>query len=593
MTATRILRAILLLTFVGCADTPIATLRHVPRGETQRFQQIVTDLSAPEMQGRGAGTSGIKLARDYIVEQFAAIGLEPAFDGAYTQGFEITTGVDATRQQLVIDGRELQPGENFSVLGFSANGNFQGEAVFVGYGIDDEGRRYNSYADLPTDALDGKVAIAFRYEPQNDKGVSQWTEQRHRWSRSASMLQKARWAAQRGAVALLVVNPPSQETPLRDTRRTMSAEAASIPVLHIAPHVAAQLNLVDLQRRADGGEPATQSLGQSFTGEVKLEQMRDEVFNVAGVLPGSGALKDEVIVVGAHYDHLGYGHFGSLATEEAIHPGADDNASGVAALIMLAGRMADRHTGRTVVFIAFAGEERGLLGSTHYVKQLAETTPVAAMVNFDMVGRMEERTLYAFGVGSADELKPMVQAAAARAGLQLKTDDSPLGASDHATFTMREVPAIHLFTGIHLDYHRPSDTAEKINAEGGVRVVDVSETLLRSLRGGERLVFNPNAMHQPRMAYAGQSGAYLGVMPDYATISGDQGCGVSAVTPGGPAQAAGLEGGDMIVRWNETKIGNVYDLTRALGESEPGQMITVAIERDGRVQLIEITLGTR
>jgi hypothetical protein len=587
------LRAILLLTLVSCADTPVATLRPIPLGEARRFERIVVDLSAPEMEGRGAGTRGIGLARDYIVEQFTAIGLEPAFDGAYTQGFETSVGVDASRQQLAMDGRELRPGEDFSVLGFSANGSFHGQAVFVGYGIDDEGRGYHSYAEVPTGALDGKVAIAFRYEPQDDNGVSLWTGERHRWSRSASMLQKAHWAAERGAAALLIVNPPSQQTSLRDTRRTMSAEAAPIPILHIAPHIVAQLNLVDLQRRADRGEPATQALDQSFAGAVKLEQRRDEVFNVAGVLPGSGTLKDQVIVVGAHYDHLGYGHFSSLAGEEAIHPGADDNASGVAALLMLAERMAGRQVGRTVVFIAFAGEERGLLGSTHYVKQLAETTRIAAMVNFDMVGRMEERTLYAFGVGSADEWQPMVKDAAARAGLRLKTDRSPLGASDHATFNMRQVPAIHLFTGIHLDYHRPGDTADKINAEGGVRVVDVSETLLRNLRDGERLAFNADAMHQPRMAHAGQSGAYLGVMPDYATISGDQGCGVSAVTPGGPAQAAGLEGGDMIVRWNATTIGNVYDLTAALGESEPGQTVTIAIERDGRVQLLDVTLSTR
>jgi hypothetical protein len=593
MTATRILRALLLLMLVACTDAPVATLHPVSRARTQQFQRIVTDLAAPEMEGRGAGTQGIQLARDYIVERFAAMGLEPGFGDLYTQGFDITTGVDATRQQLAIDGRELRPDEDFSVLGFSGNGMFHGNAVFVGYGIVDDGRRYDSYADLPDGALDGKVAIAFRYEPQDEKGVSLWTEQEHRWSRSASMLQKADWAAQRGATALLIVNPPSQETPLRDTRRTASSQAAAIPVLHVAPHVLAQLNLVDLQHRADAGEPATQTLGQTVAGEVILEQRRDEVFNVAGILPGSGPLKDEVIVVGAHYDHLGYGHFGSLATDEAIHPGADDNASGVAALIMLADRMASRRDGRTIVFLAFAGEERGLLGSSDYVKRLADTSHIAAMLNFDMVGRMEERTLYVFGVGSADAWEPMVERAVAGAGLKLKSDSSPLGSSDHATFTMREIPAVHLFTGIHLDYHRPGDTADKINAEGGVRVVDVSETMLRELRGGERLVFNPDAMHQPQMAHAGQGGAYLGVMPDYATISGNQGCGVSAVTPGGPAQAAGLKGGDMIVRWNDGKIGNVYDLTAAIGASEPGQTVTLAVERDGNVQLIDVTLGTR
>ena len=619
--------------------------------EAVDYRRIVTDLSDSSMQGRGAGTAGLDRAKDYIVEAFKSAGLRPAFTinehPSFTQPFEIKLGVRSKHQSLTVgtSGNNLdlsaQAGEQFNALGFSADGTFESEAVFVGYGIIAKAHQYNSYAGIDPGMLHGKVVVAFRYEPQGPDGKSLWAGhdgQPGRWSQAASLLSKAQWAADHGATALLVVNPPSQDQGgLKSTRRSIAADRATIPVLHIsASFFDKMLKLAGrdpgqvvpvYQDRADRGERVVESLGTVVVqGRVELEYPRATIANIAGVLPGCGDLAKEFVVLGAHYDHLGYGEIGSLSSKHAVHPGADDNASGVAGLIGLARRLSQVDhkpnigesvsgidaggcihpwfgtacAARTVLFVAFSGEERGLLGSSYLMKHLddlnIQSRQMVAMINFDMIGRMTGQKLHIIGVGSADRWEPLIAEAIQGNSLNVQTDIQPFGGSDHMSFLVHEVPAVHIFTGSHSDYHRISDTADKINVPGALKVMDLVESLLHELRiQPQNLVFQHTSSGNLFAAgqVHGEGGAFLGIVPDYASMDGDQGCALSGVVPGSPAKEAGLRANDIIVRWNDKPVANVRSLSARLGESQPGEEVVIQIQRDGKLVQVSVILGQR
>jgi Peptidase family M28/PDZ domain/PA domain len=591
----------------------------------REYGGTVTWMADPAREGRGAETQGLVQARDYLVEHFKKIGLKPGVGGSYIEPFEIKLGVQAKDQQLAVfkdDGKGkamLKSGEDFNALGFSASGSFEGEAVFVGYCVTNKDQKYDSFGGAK-DAMKGKVAIAFRFEPQDDKGKSKWTKDA-RWTEHANLTEKADLAAKQGAVALVLVNPPSQEDGvLRATERTAFGSDASIPVLHIRSSVFRQMveragrdgksYEKTAQANADAGTGAPDELkGVVVSGKVELERPKTTIHNVIGVLPGSGALKNQVIIIGAHYDHLGYGEVGTFVTGHVIHPGADDNASGTAGVLMLAEYFTKQvHNQddaavptprRTLYFTSFSGEERGLLGSRYLVRHLDELgikqEQIVAMINMDMIGRLKDDALLVMGVGTGKGLEEKVKAAAEGSGLKLKLSGGASGASDHASFYLIKVPAVHFFTGTHADYHRPSDTADKINAKGAVRVLNVVANLAESLwQDPNRIAFvaEEAQAHGGTAAFA-SGGAYLGIIPDYNTVDGTQGCGLDGVSPGSPAEKAGLQGGDLIVGWNGKPMGNVRDLAVFLANSKPKDKVKIKVKRKEKVIELEVELGSR
>jgi Zn-dependent M28 family amino/carboxypeptidase len=364
-----------------------------------------------------------------------------------------------------------------------------------------------------------------------------------------------------------------------------------------------------MQANTDAGKDAPVALkGVAIAGNVELERPQVKIDNVAAVLPGSGALAKQYLVIGAHYDHIGYGSVGSRNpnAEPTLHPGADDNASGTAGLLLLADYFAQRFKSvngeaaprRTIIFAAFAGEERGLLGSKHMVKHIDQlgikAEDVAAMLNMDMIGRVQNDKLFAFGVDSGDRLKALLEQAAEGSGLELKTDGGAMGASDHASFYMASIPAVHFFTGTHKDYHAPSDTADKINAPDAARVLNVIAKLGETIATEQtRLAFQKSESNPHAGAAFTRSGAWLGIMPDYTTTDGDQGCGLDGVTPGSPAEAAGLKGGDLIVGWNGEKLNNIKHLMEFLGKSKPGEKVKMKVKRGDEMVELEVKLGKR
>ncbi|MFG0336238.1 MAG: M28 family peptidase [Maioricimonas sp. JB049] len=375
----------------------------------------------------------------------------------------------------------------------------------------------------------------------------------------------------------------------------------SVPILHISQEICNRLlesslgkTLTELESEIDTtGAPQSASLsGWVAEGEARFELVRVPVRNVIGVLEGRGPLADETIIVGAHYDHIGLGGEGSLAPGVMeIHNGADDNASGTAALMELARRLAERDSPlpRRVVFIAFTGEERGLLGSAHYVREpLFPLESTVAMFNMDMVGRLEDEKLTVFGSGTSSVWEDLLSRGGRKTGLELVRKPEGFGPSDHSSFYAKEIPVMHLFTGTHTDYHRPSDDWEKLNVPGMARIVDLLETMVVEVATGDE---RPDYVAIKGRAALARSGSrpYFGSIPDFGTDA--EGYAISGVSPGSPADKGGLKGGDVIIRMGGQPIGGLDDFDLALRKFSPGQEVEVVVFRENRETKLKVTLA--
>ena len=597
------------------ASSPVrAADRHA--GAARTYLQWVSDLADANMEGRGAGTAGLAKARDYIEERFKAAGLKPPFGQSYAQGVDIPFGMKAERQELAVldpNGKQVasgEPGGTFNALGFGS-GSFKGPAAFVGYGIVRKEDSYDSYGGAGKDALKGKIAVAYRYEPQDKDGKGLWARKGETWSTSAALVFKAQWAAQHGAEALLIVNPPSQDTGSLSSTSQTAFGGLRIPVMHVSSKLFRQMLLASgakdadadarrLQEQADAGKGGVQELrGVVLRGSVRLQPIMEKVHNVAGLLPGKGDLAGQYVIVGAHYDHLGYIEQGSGADRKrVVYPGADDNASGTAGVMMLANWFAARAaekdapaSRRTLLFVAFAGEERGLCGSAYMAGHLDELgikpQQVAAMINLDMVGRPRDDRVTVFGVDSGEGLRDMLTQAAEAANVKLWPIATSSPTSDHAAFASAKIPALFFFAGLHLDMHTTKDTADKINAPGAVKVLTMAEALIA------RLWVEPKApaFVAPKPGATSRSTAFMGIVPDMAADA--EGCKIQEVSPNSPAAGAGLKPGDDIVQWNDAKIESAAALFQALAAGKPGDKVALKVRREGQTVTVEVTLGRR
>ncbi len=580
----------------------------------RRFQAHVDYLASDQLAGRGVGTEGIELAADYIAAQFRDAGLEPgAGDGTFFQSFPIAlrrTLTDESSLKLVGDERERKLHRDFVPFIFSSGASFKGGVVFCGYGIEAADKNHNDYEKID---LNGKVALMLRGEPPS------WSEANGEPTRYAMFRDKVYDAKDRGAVAVLITNQaptaPAQPDTLIDFDNARR-ENYGIPAFHISRSFARAMlhkgglgSLKELQRRLDAAEIVSAPLGHvAVSGNPGLRQQTAPTRNVIGLLRGRGPLADECVVLGAHYDHLGIRKpmmrrfkAGKLIREDLppqIHNGADDNASGVAGLIEIARRAAAAPPPRrSLLFVAFSAEESGLLGSAYYVKHpVFSLENTVAMLNMDMIGRMNRRTdrVLVFGAKSGTGIEESLMRRAAALGLEIAPSKDSGGRSDHASFIRKKIPALHFLTGIHSDYHKPSDDADKINARGGVEVerlvYDIAEDIANA---HARPKFQ--AVNVERKEAKGASGTptyrvVMGLAPGYA--EGDQpGMAVEAVTPEGPADVAGMKGGDRIVRINDKDVGNIYDYMAAMRKNKPGDHVTVVVMRNGKKLVLDVTLA--
>jgi hypothetical protein len=577
-------------------------------------------LASDALEGRMIGTPGIDRAADYIATAFSKLGLQPlpGLDG-YFQRFELVTKTDPDPEKtsLKLAGNSLKLEKDYLPLRMSAQEHAEGSVVFVGYGINDPQHNYNDYDGID---VKGKVVLVMRFEPIDDKGKSRFTTDKDDWSVNATIAQKVRVAVDHGAAGMILVNPPlhhDDEGLIPFTRR--DALSSKIPLIQVTTERAEELlkkgaaaDLKTLQNEIDQNQkPHSVDLNHaSAEMSFAIKQTKSKVENVAAMLPGKGDHADEYVIIGAHYDHLGHGGPGSLAPwSHGIHHGADDNASGTTAMMELADRFA--HLGpqpRTLVFIAFTGEEEGLLGSQHFVSHSPiPLDKVVAMLNLDMVGRVSGEKLLIGGKGTAPNFEKLI--ADADEGLPLKLGEfgkGGIGPSDHTSFALKKIPVLFFFSGLHMDYHRPTDTADKINYEGMKEVADLGERVVKALAVMPREKYNGSydASGLAQMALGPTSGPAerqpsgprpsLGAIPDYAQGEDAKGgMKIGGIMPGSPADKAGLRQGDTVTKFNNDNIDNMMDYTNALAKTKPGQTAKLTIVRDGKAMEIEATLAVR
>jgi len=544
----------------------------VPPGDAE-LKQTVEALTGPGMEGRRSGSPGGDLAAIRIAEWLAAAGLQPGGEhGSFFQSFPVTTATRvASGTVLATNGRMLALGRDWAPHGGSLPERVAGEIVFVGYGA--RGPGYDDWAGV--DVRDRIVLALDGAPPHLPQG-------------SVSRLDKLIAARRAGARALLLVS---------DSVPTLGATSAAVRIVSATlTHVAADSMLAPAgtsvarlaetiaQRRA----PVSGSLpGTQVDLHVALETASRNAVNVIGLLPGADpALADEAIVLGAHYDHLGL-------SGGAVHPGADDNASGTAVVVGLARAFAAAGPQpRTLVFALFGAEELGLIGSGHYVK--APPVPLArtaAMLNFDMVGRLRDGKLTIGGVESGRALRDAVSEATRAAGVGATLRDSPYGPSDHSRFYTSGTPVLFFHTGNHPDYHRPSDTADKIDAGGMAKIAAVGAHVGERLAGGPRptYVMVPRPKRErPEPAVGAR--VFLGVSGAGGESDGLQ---LAQVVGGSGAEKAGLREGDVLVRFGDAPLNGFEDLLAILRNRKPGDEVPVLYLRDGLEHETMATLGTR
>ncbi|MBL8136777.1 MAG: M20/M25/M40 family metallo-hydrolase [Acidobacteria bacterium] len=572
-------RALVRISLVVTLVAPAVALAQSAAPAASKTRADVTVLASDRLAGRQAGSEGAKLAADHLVAELKKMGAQPLpGQKDFRLPFSFTAGVKDGGTTLAVASTAFRATADVQALSFSDNAEASGEVVFAGYGLvvpDSQNFGYDSYATL--DVKD-KVVVVFRYFPED---ADQKTRQI--LSRYADLRYKAMQARQRGAKALLVVTGP--RSPNAGQTIPMSFDTAlagsGIVAASVSDAAAKALfagvrdkTLEEIQKSFDSGNPHTAGFalpGVTATVKTAVVREKQEGFNVVGYLPATAriALPKPWVALGAHYDHLGRGsHGNSLATKEdagKIHYGADDNASGTAAVLAAGRELAKKRTRSRHVMLGFwSAEEIGLIGSNAFV-----TTPpvpndqLAGYFNFDMVGRMQDNKLTVQAVGSSPGWRPLIERANVAAGFDLVLQDDPYQPTDVASFNQASVPSLAFFTGTHIDYHKPSDTADKINYEDLDRVVDFAVAL------ASRVGDQPDTLAFAKVEQAQQSGGgragvriFTGTIPDYATDV--KGLLLGGVIGGGPAEQAGLQKGDVIVQIGEQTIANIYDYTYAL-----------------------------
>lgn len=594
--------------------TPLLTLsgwsfqdEHQPLTIAEELRRDVQFLTSPELTGRGVDTPGIKLARDYLAAEFARAGLRPGGDnGSFFQPFDAAVGVTVNEPSgLTLDrNAPLELNTDWIPLGLSKSDNVEGELVFAGYGITAKENGYDDYTDVN---VKGKIVLILRYEPPPENEKSPFKKPPE-YSVHAALRTKANNARDHGAVGMILVdlNHDNGEQPeLLSTKNSLWRGGNSLVAAQVRRGVLEEwlnsrgVSLKDLKEKIDRtGKPGSMALpGALARLQVTLNENHERAENVVGILPGADPnLRDQRVVIGAHYDHLGFGHFGALdrQAEGKIHPGADDNASGTAVLLELARRLAKLPVkpDRTIIFAAFSGEELGLYGSRHFIEHSDSISAIKAMINLDMVGRLRENRLTVFGARSGENLSDLVIRNARGLGLNT-TDSNDIGRSDHMSFYSKKIPVLHFFTGTHGDYHRATDTWEKLNIEGMAKISDlVLVTAVEIANRKEPIRFVSLPSRSPAgIGTARGIGVYLGTIPDYG--AGTTGVRLAGVSSGSPAAQAGLREGDVIVRLGDKAIQNIEDLTDALQAHKSGDQVNLVVLRAGATITLRATLSSR
>ncbi len=522
----------------------------IPPTAMESLRANVTFLASDEMEGRLPGTRGAAEASGFIAKRFQDFGLVPyTKNGTYFQDFEISDWANVNKEKttLSIDGATNKLNETFYALPQSSNESVSGDLIYVGFGIEAEELKHNDYKKLSEKKLKGKIFVIDVSSPDGIHPHSEYLAYHNLDARAAKAVEK-------GAIGIIFVN---------------EGEMASDPKMKFRKIKNSGVPVVFL-KEVPGGKAKKM---KSASIEVLVQEQMIEVRNVVGLFNNNA---ERTIIIGAHYDHLGYGEDNSLYKgERAIHNGADDNASGTAGLIELAEFFSKdtNFTAVNILFVAFSAEERGLLGSKYFVNNMMlPHEMISFMLNMDMIGRLEDRKIAVSGVGTSPQWEEMLEFS--RCDMNLKLSESGVGPSDHTSFYRKNIPVLHFFTGTHADYHKPSDDAELINYEGIYAVLNIMANVIYKV-GDRPLEFqvtkDNNARSTPKFNVT------LGIVPDY--MYEDGGVKIDGVTDEKPAAMAGLEEGDIIIQMGQVKVTDMYSYMDALSLYKKGDEITVVAKR--------------
>ncbi len=606
-------------------DAPIADALASVSDEVRVYNDHLTILASPWMEGRVPGSRGMELAKEYVETHFRDYGLLPAFplveeapDGSekitpgasYRQPFPLggTTKVTTRDFAAEIKGQKItfEPGTDFSVLGLGKSGVAEGDLVFVGYSIAEGPDDYSSFnAD---DDLTGKIALMLRFEPVDDQGNSRWVDEG--WTPRASFNAKINAIRGLNPAAIVIINPPGTHDPRANQLMGVSGsgrKVIEVPVIMMSTDAADRLikdadgrSLTELRELADQGR-AIVPLNADARIATKIETESLMAENVGAILPGKGNLADEYIVVGGHLDHLGMGYFGSRSGPGELHPGADDNASGSAGVLLFAEKMAavyealpEDANARSIIFMCFSGEESGLNGSRYYTNHpIVPLDDHALMINFDMIGRIKNSRLSVSGYKTAEGMQEWLQPYFQNTPLTVVQNDRLSGASDHSPFMAKKIPVLFgIIADFHADYHTPDDVSTKINRLGAVQTIDLFSNIATGIATRpERFTWAGQGEAERRPTQRGGEGGIkvrVGIMPGYNTE--DAGVQIENVSPNSPASKAGILPGDRLVRWDGQKIEDIMAWMDMLAENKPGQELKIGVMRDGQEVTLDIKL---
>ena len=568
-------------------------------------------LASPEMRGRATGSPELEKAAAYIADQFRSMHLQPLHGDSYYQDFQVTTNArlgNANRFSWAEDGhrKNLHFQQDFVPFNFSSSGKASGQIVFAGYGITAKEYNYDDYANI--DVKD-KLVLLLRHEPQEFDDSSVFAGRAY--TAHAQFDSKAINAKMHGARGVILVNDiyahGGDEDRFESFGHTAGPDNAGIYFVQLKAGIAeawmaeAGKNLKEIEEDIDKDlKPRSFALPAGLEAQMNVDIEREvkTVHNVGAYIPGE---TPEYVILGAHYDHLGLGEKDSLAPSlvGTVHPGADDNASGTSGVIELARYFSTQpQHKRGILFLTFAGEELGLLGSSYFANHPEFPIENAvAMLNMDMIGRIRENRVFVSGFGTGTTLKEVLEDAQRHTDLKLdESEKAGYGSSDHTSFTARQVPVLFFFSGLHADYHKPSDTWDKIDAADAVkllRVVAGITTELASEPGRPKYVRVAPDPHAGGVAGGGGSGygPYFGSIPDFTELP--NGVRFSDVRDGSPAAKAGFKAGDVLVEFDGKKIQNLYDFTYALRARKPGDVVLVRVIRNGQSFEAKVLLAER
>jgi hypothetical protein len=595
---TRVQRIFSVLALAAAALTASSTQQADPI----RYVNDVKELASPEMEGRGAGTKGLGRAEHMIEKRYKELHLDPAGVNGYAQPFSVITGARLKSDNRLVEetrdsGYERKVNVDFVPFSFSSSGQVAAPLVFAGYGTTADEFHYDDYAGI--DVKD-KIVVVLRYEPSAFAA--------HGQTQHSQLITKAINARNHGAKALIVVNGKlgdGEEDLLTRFGSVSGPENVGIVMVQVKNAVAngwfqgAGKTLKDIQDQINASvKPASFTIPDTLhvALNVDIETTRATVDNVLAWLPGQ---TDEYVIVGAHYDHLGRGNVDSLAPSQIgqIHPGADDNASGTAGVLELARLLAPERgkLKRSILFMDFAGEELGLLGSAEWVKEPTRPLDKAvAMINMDMIGRIKDDKVYIGGVGTGSTFKSVLDQAEKETPFKFEASPGGYSSSDHTSFVTKKIPVLFFFSGLHSDYHKPSDTWDKINGPSAARLLDMVENVAVQLANTDQPpTFQVVAEEKPLGGIAGGGGygPYFGSVPDFGQT--ENGVKFSDVRPNSPAAKAGFKAGDILVQFGDKPIKNLYDFTDALRRSKVGDVVEVKVLRDGQPVTASVKLEQR